>query len=88
MNCAGLSPLTIDLLNFSLTFAAFLPAAVAGLYLFYAWNQRIETAWPGEQHRNMRTFRSMGAGLVSIGVFFTIWDIGLSLTEGFRCAFL
>lgn len=88
MDCIGLSPFSIDALNFGLTFVAFFPAFLVGLLLWHHWDSKLAERYPGERHRNRRIVYGTGPGIVAMVVFFAIWGIGLSALEGFRCAFL
>lgn len=88
MDCIGLSPFSIDALNFGLTFVAFFPAFLVGLFTWHHWDRQVADRYPSERNRNRRTALSARNGSAAILVFFVIWGIGLSVLEGFRCAFL
>jgi len=87
VDCAPLSPFAIDALNFGLNFSTYLPAIATGLMTFGYLDNKIEKKYPGERNRNLRTFKSGGALLAGMAVFFTVWSAGLVLTKDFRCAF-
>jgi hypothetical protein len=80
-----MSPFQIDLLNFMLTLAVWIPASLIWLVVSQFVFRRIASTFPGEDNRKRRSAASWVGGIGTVLVFLGVWWSGLLLTEGFRC---
>ena len=89
MNCAGMSGLTLDLVELAMMLIGWIPAIAAGLFVFSYTDRRASRLYPGKDNENRRKLSGAIGKILAVIVFGVVLTVMLEspLAKKFVCVF-